>query len=150
MFHVSKETKRVIPLANSLLQYTFQGYRAHRSYSQSDKEVTLFLISSKKTYQHAEATEVMYTASIYRNLSEPCHLKHTSYNNCITQLLYIFFPMVDLKVSWVKKHYFHFAGVKMRHLLNDFQIISQCIIYSVYLTTLSKNIIMHLIVKFKF
>lgn len=38
----------------------------------------------------------------------------------------------------------------MRHLLNDFQIISQCIIYSVYLTTLSKNIIMHLIVKFKF
>jgi len=37
MFHVSKETKWVIPLANSLLQYTFHSYRAHRSYSRSDK-----------------------------------------------------------------------------------------------------------------
>lgn len=37
----------------------------------------------------------------------------------------------------------------MRHLLNDFQITSQEITYSVYLTTLSKNIIKHLIVKLK-
>lgn len=97
MFHVSKETEWVIPLANSLLQYTFHGYKAHRSYSQSEKELKLFLISS--IYIVAEATEVMYTASMYRNLCGPCHLKHMSYNHCITQLLYLFFPMVDQKVS---------------------------------------------------